>query len=149
MDTSKPATATEPAASAPSSAPAPAAASSAAAPSPPAKPLPSYISPRMLASPLARNLAARKGIDLTQFTAGGSGPGGRIVAQDVLNTSTAPTTTATTSTARAAPQTPSSSYIDIPLTGMRQTIAKRLLQSKTTIPHYYLTVDIEVDEILR
>ena len=51
--------------------------------------------------------------------------------------------------ASAAAPVAGASFIDIPLTGMRQTIAKRLLQSKQSIPHYYLSVDIEMDQLLR
>ncbi|XP_074602184.1 dihydrolipoamide S-acetyltransferase muc [Brevipalpus obovatus] len=93
---------------------------------------------RIFASPLAKNLAAQKGIDISMFGQG-SGPGGRIVAQDVASGAPSPAASAPMS---GAP------YVDIPLTGMRQTIAKRLLQSKQQIPHYYLSVDIEVDNLL-
>lgn len=44
---------------------------------------------------------------------------------------------------------PGATYVDIPLTNIRQTIAKRLLQSKTTVPHYYLTIDVEVDKLIK
>ncbi len=43
----------------------------------------------------------------------------------------------------------SSSFVDIPLTNMRKTIAKRLVESKTTIPHYYLTSEIVMDEVIK
>ena len=44
---------------------------------------------------------------------------------------------------------PEGAFVDIPLTSMRKTIAKRLLQSKQTIPHYYLTIDVNVEKVLR
>lgn len=89
---------------------------------------------RMFASPLARRLAAEQGIDLSQLGSG-SGPGGRIRAQDLAGAS------------QGGFQ--DGGFADIPLTGMRKAIAKRLTESKQTIPHYYLTVDIEIDDILR
>ena len=94
---------------------------------------------RIFASPLAKTIAKEKGIDLARLS--GSGPSGRIRAQDVIN---APSMLAMT-------MTPSmmTSFEDIPMTNMRQVIAKRLMMSKQTIPHYYLTAEIEVDEILR
>lgn len=94
---------------------------------------------RIFASPFAKALASSKGLDLSAIGQG-SGPGGRIIAQDVLSSST----TTPTNVAPVA----GGSFVDIPLTGMRQTIAKRLLQSKQSIPHYYLTVDIEMDQLL-
>jgi pyruvate dehydrogenase E2 component (dihydrolipoamide acetyltransferase) len=93
---------------------------------------------RLFASPLARRLAAEKGIDLTALSGAGSGPGGRIRGADVLS---API--GVSGGPRAL------EFTDIVLTNMRQTIAKRLLQSKQTIPHYYLTVELEIDELLR
>ena len=93
---------------------------------------------RLFASPFAKKLAADKGIDLSALVGSGSGPGGRIRGSDVLS---AP---AGVSGGPRALQ-----FSDIPLSNMRQTIAKRLLQSKQTIPHYYLTVDIEINELLR
>lgn len=95
---------------------------------------------RIFASPLAKTIANEKGIDLSRLS--GSGPSGRIRAQDVLNApSDASTMTMT--------QSMMSSFEDIPMTNMRQVIAKRLMLSKQTIPHYYLTAEIEVDELLR
>lgn len=93
---------------------------------------------RILASPLARRLAAEKGLDLSNLIGSGSGPEGRIRSQDVLN---APTTVS------GGPRT--LEFSDVQLSNMRQVIAKRLLQSKQSIPHYYLTVECEVDELLR
>jgi pyruvate dehydrogenase E2 component (dihydrolipoamide acetyltransferase) len=120
-----------------------------AAPTPSAKPLTSSqqtmskpipttvgIAGRIFASPLARRLASEKGIDLSHLS--GTGTGGRIRAQDVLS---APIVVG------GGPR--ALEFTDIPLTNMRQTIAKRLTQSKQTIPHYYLTVEIEVDQLLQ
>ncbi|XP_054722875.1 dihydrolipoyllysine-residue acetyltransferase component of pyruvate dehydrogenase complex, mitochondrial-like [Uloborus diversus] len=95
-------------------------------------------SSRVFASPLARTLAGEKGIDLAGVR--GSGPDGRIRAQDLEGVSP--------SAAPLSGVAPSAGYVDIPLTNMRQVIARRLLQSKQTIPHYYLSVDVVMDRIL-
>jgi pyruvate dehydrogenase E2 component (dihydrolipoamide acetyltransferase) len=96
---------------------------------------------RIIASPFAKKVATDKGISLQNVQ--GSGPGGRIIASDVMSamSNVAVGGVATTPT--------SSLYEDISLSGMRKTIAARLLQSKQTIPHYYLTVDIEMDQLLK
>ncbi|GFR28135.1 dihydrolipoyllysine-residue acetyltransferase component of pyruvate dehydrogenase complex, mitochondrial [Trichonephila clavata] len=95
---------------------------------------------RIFASPLAKSLAREKGLDLTGIK--GSGPSGRIRAQDLEG--------AVASTPAGMPMTsPSAQYIDIPMTNIRQVIARRLLQSKQTIPHYYLSLDVNMDRILR
>ncbi|CAG2100688.1 unnamed protein product [Medioppia subpectinata] len=98
----------------------------------------SGIGGRLFASPLARRLAAEKGIDLNALSGAGSGPGGRIRGADVMS---API--GISGGPRAL------EFTDTALTSMRLTIAKRLLQSKQTIPHYYLTVELEIDELLR
>lgn len=102
---------------------------------------------RAFATPLAKKLAKEMGFDLPQ---GGSGPGGRVVASD-LKGQAAPgfSASAAISAATMAPPTNAGDFVDIPLTGMRQTIAKRLTQSKQTVPHYYLTVNLKVDELLQ
>ncbi|KAF8778491.1 Dihydrolipoyllysine-residue acetyltransferase like protein [Argiope bruennichi] len=123
----------------------PAAPVSSAPPVHPPQPVPSAPSPgsgasRIFASPLARSLARDKGIDLSSVQ--GSGPGGRIRAQDLEG--------AVPAAPAGMPATaPSSQFIDIPMTNIRQVIARRLLQSKQTIPHYYLSVDVQMDRILR
>lgn len=118
----------KPAAAAPPS-PAPAAA-------PRAPAAPTGMAGRIFASPLARKLAAERGIDISSLSGVGSGPGGRIRAQDLDK-------------APPAGALPGGIYLDQDLSGMRKTIAKRLLESKQTIPHYYLTMELEVDELLR
>lgn len=89
------------------------------------------------ASPLAKKLAKQMGLELPNQ---GSGPNGRVVASDLAKAASAPSITSSSG---------GSKYVDIPLTGMRQTIAKRLTSSKQEIPHYYLTVNINVDELLK
>ncbi|VDM85691.1 unnamed protein product, partial [Strongylus vulgaris] len=74
----------------------------------------------------------------------GSGPGGRILAADLAG---APAGGA--AAAPAGPAMPGASFTDIPLTNMRRTIAKRLSESKSTIPHYYLTSEINIDALIK
>lgn len=103
---------------------------------------------RLFATPLVRKLAGEKGIDLTAVT--GTGPGGRIVRRDLDRL--AATASEETPTPPAAAQGTSaeggSPYRDIPLSGMRRAIARRLTESKTTVPHFYVTADCRVDALL-
>ena len=120
---------------------------------------------RVFATPLARRLAADKGIDLS--TIAGTGPNGRIVKADVLSASASPkaAVVATASftqgqTATAAPVATGESsdavkklyegrdYSEVSLDGMRKTIAARLSESKQTIPHFYLRRDINIDALM-
>ena len=110
---------------------------------------------RVFASPLARRIAADKGVDLTAMT--GSGPRGRIVKADVEGASAAPAAVSAP-TAAATPASVSADavakmyedreYIEIPLNGMRKTIAARLTEAKQTVPHFYLRRDINLDALL-
>ncbi|GAK44493.1 pyruvate dehydrogenase complex dihydrolipoamide acetyltransferase [Tepidicaulis marinus] len=109
---------------------------------------------RIFASPLAKRIAEDKGIDLAALS--GSGPRGRIVKKDVEEAK--PGTKAAAASAGGPSLTPSvdpraffekGTYEEVPMDKMRKTIAKRLTQSKQEIPHYYLTVDCEIDELLR
>lgn len=94
---------------------------------------------RILASPLAKKLAADKGIDLSAVK--GSGENGRIVKQDIENY---------TGGAFAAPAvaafTGTESYEEVPVSQMRKTIAARLSESKFSAPHFYLTIEINMDK---
>ncbi|PIO74217.1 2-oxo acid dehydrogenase acyltransferase [Teladorsagia circumcincta] len=74
----------------------------------------------------------------------GSGPGGRVLAADLAK---APDSAA--AQAESTPAAPGGDYTDIPVSNMRRTIAKRLTASKTTIPHYYLTAEINIDSLLK
>ena len=114
---------------------------------------------RIFASPLARRIAADRGIDLAQIT--GSGPRGRIVKADV-EAAGAPKPAAAEAPAQAAPPAPAPGpdagqiaalYADrdhqeITLDGMRKTIAARLTEAKQQIPHFYLRRDIHLDALL-
>jgi pyruvate dehydrogenase E2 component (dihydrolipoamide acetyltransferase) len=102
---------------------------------------------RVKASPLARRLAEEAGIPLS--TVEGSGPGGRIVKRDVEAAveEGVPTGEAAASTRQAAAQTAAPSaadYEDIPLTQIRKTIAKRLVESIGPVPHFFLTMDVDM-----
>jgi len=113
---------------------------------------------RIFASPLARRIAADKGLDLA--TLQGSGPRGRIVKADVENATAAPKAAPTAAApAPAAATGPSADvvakiyadrdYEEIPLTGMRKIIASRLTEAKQSIPHFYLRRDIQLDALLK
>jgi pyruvate dehydrogenase E2 component (dihydrolipoamide acetyltransferase) len=107
---------------------------------------------RVKASPLAKKLAADSGVDLGRVQ--GSGPGGRIVRADVEAAAQAAQVTQKIPVARPPapkPQPVAATLEDkrIPLTGMRKTIASRLLESKTTIPHFYLQAEIDAEPLAR
>ncbi len=126
---------------------------------------------RVFASPLARRIAKEAGLDLAGLQ--GSGPHGRVVEKDVRAAmeggakpaavskpeAAAPTPTATPTAAK--PVAPAGagdeatkklfaagSYTEVPHDGMRKTIARRLVEAKSTVPHYYLTLDCELDALL-
>uniref|UniRef100_A0A8R1HYA1 Acetyltransferase component of pyruvate dehydrogenase complex n=1 Tax=Caenorhabditis japonica TaxID=281687 RepID=A0A8R1HYA1_CAEJA len=96
---------------------------------------------RVAASPFAKKLAAEQGLDLSGVA--GSGPGGRVLASDLAQ---APSKGATSAPAQGVS---GQDYTDIQLSNMRKTIAKRLTESKSTIPHYYLTSEIQLDTLLQ
>lgn len=118
---------------------------------------------RQFMSPLVRRLAREQGIDLTGVV--GSGPNGRIVrrdlkqlpsTQDATTSSAIPTAPQSSSTPSAGADGPSgadpahgsSSFVEIPHTPMRRAIARRLAESKATVPHFYLAADCRVDDLL-
>ena len=151
-----------PAAPAPSAVETPAAAPVATAAPAPAAPAAAN-GTRIFASPLARRIAADKGVDLSQIA--GPGPHGRIVKADVDGATAAPKAAAP-APAVAAPAAPAPAkaptvsaegvakiyadreYTEIPLDGMRKTIAARLTEAKSTIPHFYLRRDIKLDALV-
>jgi len=108
---------------------------------------------RAFASPLARRIARENGIDLAGLT--GSGPRGRIVRIDVERARTDTVPVAEISPPVSPPVATSvavpaglGAYEVVPHSGMRRVIARRLTESKTTIPHFYLTADCEIDALL-
>lgn len=104
---------------------------------------------RIFASPLARRIASDKGLNLSQIK--GSGPNGRIVKSDVENArpqSAAPARSSSGPSARELADMLGMTYEAKPVTKMREIIAKRLQESKQTIPHFYLTVECNIDALL-
>jgi pyruvate dehydrogenase E2 component (dihydrolipoamide acetyltransferase) len=120
---------------------------------------------RIFASPLARRMAEKAGIDLARLT--GSGPHGRIVKHDI-EAALAKGPAALKAPAARAPAAPGAPitlpsysrdqvvalagnppFTEVPLSNMRRIIAKRMQEAKATIPHFYLTVDCEIDALLR
>lgn len=148
-----------PAAAPPPPPPPPPAPKPVAAPAPSRAPAPVAAAPhsqeaggRVFATPFARKLAADRGIDLNAVV--GSGPEGRIVAEDIEKFLPSAAPQAGVAPMAAAPAVTlappaGTAYVDIPLSNIRQVIAKRLLQSKQTIPHYYLSVDVKMDNVIR
>jgi pyruvate dehydrogenase E2 component (dihydrolipoamide acetyltransferase) len=129
--------------------------------------LPVQASGRQRVSPIARKLAKDAGVDVSQIT--GTGPSGRVVRRDVeasvangtAATQPAPTAAAspvaapqaaapvsTSASKELASQEYSSTYSTVPHTSMRKAIARRLTESKSTVPHFYLNADCKVDELL-
>ncbi|PUB13116.1 pyruvate dehydrogenase complex dihydrolipoamide acetyltransferase [Yoonia sediminilitoris] len=158
-ETSAPAPAAQPAAAAEA---APAGGSDKAAPPAPAAPVKD--GNRIFATPLARRIAADKGLDLAEIT--GSGPHGRIIKADVENakpgaktadaSAAAPKAEAPAAAMAAGPSTDAvlKTYADRPfeevkLDGMRKTIAARLTEAKQSVPHFYLRRDIQLDALLK
>ena len=150
---------------------APAPAAAVAAPAPAAAPAAAQSGgARTFSSPLARRLAKDAGLDIASIS--GSGPHGRVVKSDIekavaggapkaASQPSAPAAQAAPATAAAAPAAPkgmsddavlklfeAGSYDLVPHDGMRKTIAKRLQESKQTIPHFYVSVDCELDALM-
>ena len=159
----------EPAAKPEAAAPAPAAKADGAG-----QAAPTQAGGRVFSSPLARRIAKQEGIDLSAVK--GSGPHGRVIERDVREAIAGGTAKAGAAAApAAAPSAPAKaaapaaggaiaqgmttdqvkamfepgSYEEITLDGMRKTIAKRLVESKQTVPHFYLSVDVELDALLK
>lgn len=98
---------------------------------------------RVAASPVARRLAEELGVDLTQVR--GTGPGGRVVKEDIeqfVAQKRAPT-------APPAPERVTDRIEEVPLSGIRQAIARQMTTSKQTVPHFYLTMEVDVTEAQR
>jgi len=138
-------------------APAQAASAPKAAPAPPPKPAPQSAAAttgqRIFASPLAKRIAADKGVDLASLK--GSGPNGRIVKADVENAKPGAAAPAATPKAAPRPAAPAGQPVitapgdqRIPHTAVRKVIARRMLESKQTVPHFYLTMEFEIDALL-
>ena len=106
---------------------------------------------RVKASPLAKKIAAERGVGLDGIQ--GSGPGGRIVAKDIPAEGAAPAAAAPASAApAAAPKIQAAAGEGdkrVPLTGIRRVIAQRLLESKTQFPHFYLSIEVDAGSLMR
>lgn len=106
---------------------------------------------RVKASPLAKKIAVERGVDLSGVT--GTGPGGRIVAVDVPEKGSVPAarsfSPASSSPATKIDVPASDNDKRVPLSGMRRTIAERLLASKTQIPHFYLSLEIDAAPLVQ
>ena len=107
---------------------------------------------RQFVSPIVRKLARERGIELSQIT--GTGPLGRVVRRDLESFAPGSASVASSGTSplssssELATQEHSSSYSTVPHTGMRRAIARRLTESKSTVPHFYVTADCKVDALL-
>jgi pyruvate dehydrogenase E2 component (dihydrolipoamide acetyltransferase) len=119
----------------------------------PAEAAPALEGGRLAASPVAMRMAGELGIDLRKVT--GSGPGGRIIKRDIEDylaaqdraakvAKTAPAPAVTPPMAIPSYEPTAEGYRAVPLTGMRQTIARRMVESKTTAPHFYITMDVDM-----
>jgi len=147
-------------AAAPAAAPAakPAAPAPAAVSAPPPKPAAASAAPaassggaRLFASPLARRIAAEKGVDLASVK--GSGPNGRIVKADVESARPGAAPAAAPAPRPAVPAAAQPVFVApgdsrVPHTSVRKVIARRMLESKQTVPHFYLSVELEIDALL-
>lgn len=108
---------------------------------------------RIFATPLAKRIAKDKGVDLKNVK--GSGPHGRIVKADIEGAkagASAPSAMASAAPALAADEKVNAFgqiYVEIPNNNIKKITAKRLLESKTTVPHFYLTIDCQIDELLK
>jgi pyruvate dehydrogenase E2 component (dihydrolipoamide acetyltransferase) len=129
-------------------------AATAAATKPEAAPAPEAHGERVFASPLARRMAKQAGIDLAGIK--GTGPNGRIVKADLDKAPAASAEapkTPTESPAAPKPSAPAPAitapHTKVPNSSMRKIIAKRLAESKQTVPHFYLTTNIEIDALLK
>ncbi len=108
---------------------------------------PAKLSTGTFTTPLARRLASERGIDLSRIA--GSGPHGRVVASDVDKAAPPAASMATgASAAQVKALYDGIAYEEVPLDAMRRTIAKRLIEAKQTIPHFYLTADLEIGRLI-
>jgi len=107
-------------------------------------PTPAESDEKIKASPLAKKIASSKGINLSEVR--GTGPGGRIVKKDLDNHKASASPTALSTLQKSQPLTSEDKRIS--LTGMRNIIAQRLLESKTQIPHFYLNVEFDAAPLM-
>jgi pyruvate dehydrogenase E2 component (dihydrolipoamide acetyltransferase) len=119
----------------------------------PAAPAPAATAPaapagaRVKASPLAKKIAEERGIGLENLQ--GSGPGGRVVVKDIPEKGAAPAAAAPPSAPKIQAVPEGKGDQRIPLSGMRRVIAERLLASKTQLPHFYLSIEVDASALMR
>ncbi|MFF8894824.1 dihydrolipoamide acetyltransferase family protein [Brevibacterium casei] len=101
---------------------------------------------RIFASPLARRRARELGVAISAIS--GSGPGGRILRSDVESAACVATETIEPGSESEVDSGQNGNSVDLPLTGMRRAIARRLTESKTTVPHFYLSDEVCMDALL-
>jgi pyruvate dehydrogenase E2 component (dihydrolipoamide acetyltransferase) len=120
-----------------------------AAPAPAATAPPAAAGSRVKVSPLAKKIAAERGVGLESIQ--GTGPGGRIVAADLSGKAAAPAQAAPAPAPAPKIQAAAAGEADerVPLTGMRRVIAERLLASKTQLPHFYLSIEVDASALMR
>ncbi|MEY4034550.1 MAG: hypothetical protein RL492_1744, partial [Verrucomicrobiota bacterium] len=116
-----------------------------------AAPAPQSDASRTSASPYARRMAEKAALNVAALA--GTGPGGRVVARDVAAAASAPVSAAPTGPLNVAVAPPADGKgiqpdADIPVGGMRATIARRLLESKNTVPHFYLEVEVDAAPLM-
>lgn len=122
-----------------------------AAPAANSAPTPQSDASRTSASPYARRMAEKAALNVAALT--GTGPGGRVVARDVAAAASAPVAAAPSGPINVAVAPPADGKgiqpdADIPVGGMRATIARRLLESKNTVPHFYLEVEVDAAPLM-
>ncbi|KAG2077185.1 pyruvate dehydrogenase [Suillus decipiens] len=102
---------------------------------------------RIFASPIAKKIALERGIPLAQVK--GTGPEGRIIREDIEKFQPPAAAASAVAATSSAPATSLPEYTDTPVTNMRRVIGSRLTQSKQELPHYYLTVQINMDKTMK
>jgi len=122
-----------------------------AAPAANAAPAPQSDASRTSASPYARRMAEKAALNVAALA--GTGPGGRVVARDVAAAASAPVAAAPAGPVNVAVAPPADGKgiqpdADVPVGGMRATIARRLLESKNTVPHFYLEVEVDAAPLM-
>ena len=100
---------------------------------------------RVKASPVARRLASELGLDVAAVQ--GSGPGGRVIKRDIEMAAQAAASTPPPAVA-APPAAPDEDFVDVPLSQIRKTVARRLTESLGPVPHFFLTVDVDMTRAL-
>ena len=113
--------------------------------------LPAASGDRVAASPYAKRMAEKAGVNLGALR--GTGPGGRVVGNDVIAAASAPAPAAASGPVNVSVAAPADGKgiqpdADVPVSNMRQTIARRLLESKVTVPHFYLETEVDAAPLL-